>query len=137
MYRLAYVSTAHANVESSDLQDILEAAIRNNSAANVTGVLLYNGVNFLQILEGAEKAVKSIYDRICTDARHNHIVTVLAESTTRRVFDDTPMSLQAVASDIGRLPTGVEQSSDIDLYLPSSLPTHLRQMLKSFNTRKA
>lgn len=137
MYRLAYVSTAHANVASSDLQDILEAAIRNNSAQNVTGVLLYNGINFLQILEGAEKAVKSIYNRICVDARHGHIVTILTESATRRVFDDSPMSLQAVASDVGKLPTGVAESSDIDLYLPSGLPTHLRQMLKAFNTRKA
>lgn len=137
MYRLTYVSTAHNRVSSSDLQDILEAAIRNNAAAKVTGILLYNGENFMQVLEGPEKSVLEIFERICTDARHGHVVTILEESSTRRVFENLPMSMQAVGSDVGELPDGMTQSKDIDLYLPSGLPAYLRQMLKAFNTKKA
>ncbi|MGB3626084.1 MAG: BLUF domain-containing protein [Henriciella sp.] len=136
MYRLAYVSTAHKQVSSSELQYILEAAIRNNTAANVTGILLYNGASFLQVLEGPEKSVSEIYARICADERHSHIVTILKESSSRRLFEDAPMSLQAVPSDVGKLPKGVTRADNIDLYLPSALPGYLRQILKSFNTCK-
>ncbi|MEM5516826.1 BLUF domain-containing protein [Henriciella sp. AS95] len=136
MYRLVYVSTARDAVSSQNLQDILESAIRNNSDAEVTGTLLYNGPNFLQVLEGPEAAVREIYDRICSDARHSHVVTVLEERQTRRHFDDTPMQLLAVKSEAGQLPKGLSMSDELDLYLPTGLPAHLRQILKSFNTRK-
>ena len=136
MYRLAYVSTAHSAVSSPDLQDILESAIRNNGESDVTGTLLFNGPNFLQILGGPEAAVSEVYDRICVDARHSHVVTILREKSTRRIFENTPMSLLALESEAGTLPNGLTASEELDLYLPSSLPTHLRQMLKSFNTRK-
>lgn len=137
MYRLAYVSTAHPAVTSSDLQDILEAAIRNNSAANVTGTLLFNGMNFLQVLEGEQDAVQKIYDRICVDARHNHIVTIFEEKNASRTFAESSMSLQAVKSEVGKLPKGMTVADNFELYVPASLPRHVRQMLRAFNTRKA
>ena len=137
MYRLAYVSTAHPAVTSSDLQDILEAAIRNNSEAQVTGTLLFNGVNFMQILEGERSAVEKIYDRISVDARHNHIVTIFEEENASRTFAESAMLLQAVKSEVGKLPKGMKVSDNFELYVPANLPTHVRQMLRAFNTRKA
>lgn len=137
MYRLAYVSTAHENITSIDLQDILEAAIRNNSEQDVTGTLLFNGANFLQILEGPEEKVEKTYERICSDNRHRHVVTIYREGGTRRSFSESPMSLNTVKSKIGALPDGVALSSDLDLFLPAGLPPYLRTILTSFNTMQA
>ncbi len=137
MYRLAYVSTAHKAVRSSDLQDILEIAILNNGKDNITGTLLYNGVNFLQVLEGVKEDVMNAYERICADPRHHHIVTIFEESGTRRSFENAPMSLQTVPSKVGKLPNGIAMSNDIELFLPNSVPDYLRSMLTSFNTQKA
>ena len=60
MYRLAYVSTCRTRLSAEDMQDVLESAIRNNQEAGVSGTLLFNGMNFLQILEGPEAEVEKI-----------------------------------------------------------------------------
>ena len=36
----------------------------------------------------------------------------------------------------GALPDGLTLSSDIDLFIPASLPSHLRGMIYSFNTMR-
>lgn len=136
MHRLTYVSTAHKAVSSIDLQDILEAAIRNNERDGVTGMLLYNGANFMQVLEGPEEAINTVYNRICSDKRHGHVVTVLRESGTRRSFDDNPMTLKTVESHYGKLPNGMVKSESLDDFLPAGVPDFLRSMLLNFNTMK-
>ena len=137
MYRLAYVSTADEDMTALDVQDILESAIRRNGESGVAGTLLFNGVSFLQVLEGPEAAVEETYSRICEDERHNHIVTIFRESGVKRCFDgSSPMTLNTVASHTGSLPDGLTQSSAIELFLPRSLPEHFRTMLNSFNTMR-
>ncbi|WP_300395688.1 BLUF domain-containing protein [Henriciella sp.] len=137
MYRLAYVSTADDDLSAYDLQDILEAAIRNNGKVGVSGTVLFNGLNFLQILEGPEAAVENIYARICMDERHAHVVTIFRESGVRRCFDDSPMTLNTVKCEVGDLPDGLALSSNIDLFIPAGLPSYLRGMISSFNTMRA
>ena len=136
MYRLAYVSTCRTRLSAEDMQDVLESAIRNNQEAGVSGTLLFNGMNFLQILEGPEAEVEKIYARICEDGRHNHVVTIFRESGARRCFEKSPMTLNTVTSTVGSLPDGLTLSSDIDLFIPASLPSHLRGMIHSFNTMR-
>ncbi|RIJ13906.1 BLUF domain-containing protein [Henriciella mobilis] len=136
MYRLAYVSTSHTHLSAEDMQDVLESAIRNNKKAGVSGTLLFNGMNFLQILEGPEEEVERIYTRICEDSRHNHVVTIFRESGARRCFEKSPMTLNTVSSKVGALPDGLTLSSDIDLFIPASLPSHLRGMIYSFSTMR-
>ena len=137
MHRLAYVSTADESLSAMDLQDILEAALRNNGKAEVKGTVLFNGVNFLQILEGPKEGVEHIYSRICSDDRHHHIMTIFRENASRRVFDDSPMTLNTVNCPVGTLPDGMTLSSDINLFLPADLPNYLHNMIESFNTTRA
>ncbi|WP_300376460.1 BLUF domain-containing protein [Henriciella sp.] len=136
MYRLAYVSTAAKSVSATDLQDILESAIRNNTKIGVTGTIIYNGASFLQILEGPQDKVEKIYAHICTDNRHNHIMTIFREKGAGRAFEDTPLTLNTVEGTDGKLPEGITVSADIDLFVPPGLPDHLRSMLKSFDTMR-
>ena len=137
MYRLAYVSTADRAMTAIDVQDILESAIRRNGESGVAGTLLFNGVSFLQVLEGPEAAVEETYSRICGDDRHNHVVTIFRESGVKRCFDGSPMTLNTVASHTGSLPDGLTHSSAIDLFIPNALPDYFRAILHSFNTMRA
>ena len=50
-----YISTAQ-DLSRDQVEGILQTCARNNVAQDVTGLLLYNGRNFLQLLEG-DKAV--------------------------------------------------------------------------------
>jgi hypothetical protein len=57
MYFLVYVSSAVNLFSDEDLIQLLEVSRRNNEKAEITGLLLYSSGNFMQTLEGPEKAV--------------------------------------------------------------------------------
>jgi hypothetical protein len=136
MYRLAYVSTAHGDITSEVLQDILESAIENNRSASVTGFMLFNGNNFLQLLEGPQENVEGIMAKICKDKRHRSIIVILREKSVSREFENNPMLLQTVRSSASRPPDGIQVTDDVSLYLPSSLSPHFRNLLQNFDTLK-
>lgn len=70
MRQLLYVSNTSLKIPPQELAQILAASRRNNSVADVTGLLLHLKGAFLQVLEGCEHAVDEIYARIVRDKRH-------------------------------------------------------------------
>lgn len=81
-----YVSVADPELDRDALAALVVAAQQKNSAAGLTGLLLYNGINFLQALEGEAAAVESCLARIGADARHNGMIEVARQSPTAREF---------------------------------------------------
>ena len=77
--RLIYFSTARLGLGSADLEDILSRAVAHNLAHGVTGVLLFNGRNFLQVLEGPRQLVEQLYERITGDPRHTGVTLIKTE----------------------------------------------------------
>ena len=96
MFKLAYVSVATRTLSSVDLQNILETAITSNRDADITGILLFNGTNFMQVLEGPQEEVEKIFAKICDDDRHRNVVVIYREKTGAREFEEAPMLLQIV-----------------------------------------
>ncbi len=47
-----------------------------NEANGITGCLVYNGMNFMQLIEGDDAAIDSCMARILKDTRHSGIVTI-------------------------------------------------------------
>ncbi|QYJ01022.1 BLUF domain-containing protein [Thalassovita mediterranea] len=135
MYKLAYVSVATRTLTSVDLQSILEAAITRNRDCNITGILLFNGTNFMQVLEGPQEEVEKIFEDICKDERHRNVVVIYRDRTSVREFEEAPMLLQIVPASHGVAPDGMTITKDIALFLPSSLARHFRTILESFDTR--
>ena len=95
MLQLTYISTATPGTTPAMVGEILSASRRNNAAANVTGLLLYDGHRFLQALEGPEAAVQTTFDRIHKDPRHFALVQLARESITERSFPNWAMGAQA------------------------------------------
>jgi hypothetical protein len=102
IYHLAYVSDAQlvdpSEAEQQDvlewqLKRILDAAHSNNSAAGVTGALLFSGRHFAQVLEGPQAAINERYRRISQDTRHNNVTPLLYEPAGERQFADWSMAL--------------------------------------------
>ena len=60
MIHLVYVSSATGKLGETDLLDLLEHSRRRNRALDLTGMLLYAGGNFFQVLEGEEKDVDEV-----------------------------------------------------------------------------
>jgi len=78
MHEIVYSSAAQRLFDLQQLARMLEAARRNNAALCVSGILLYEGGSFVQVLEGEETVVRPLFEKISRDARH-HRITVLRE----------------------------------------------------------
>lgn len=83
MISLIYVSMASDGVASEDVRRLAQRAALKNAEHGVTGMLTFNSVRFMQLLEGEESAVQSTMDRIVQDARH-YDVSILRRVACRR-----------------------------------------------------
>jgi FOG: EAL domain len=75
------------------LGDMVVKANIKNSVANVTGILLFNGTHFFQLLEGPDENVKQIYQDIAQDPRHYNLVELLCDHGPTRRFGKSGMEL--------------------------------------------
>ncbi|AIR66075.1 diguanylate phosphodiesterase [Cedecea neteri] len=88
-----YRSHIHASTPFEVLEAMVSAANTKNIDANVTGILLFNGRHFFQLLEGPEEGVQKIYHAICKDQRHYNIVELLCDYAPARRFGRVGMEL--------------------------------------------
>lgn len=102
--QLIYVSDL-VNKNEAELGPILESAVRHNRADGITGMLLYSGGNFLQVLEGPQTQVRATYERICQDPRHRNITVLTEEEVPERQFPEWSMGYKQLdPADIARFP---------------------------------
>lgn len=92
MLQIVYISTARGEIKAVDLQRILLASRRNNTRDGVTGLLFFDGMRFLQALEGDPQMVSAAYDRIQADARHRAVVTLSHREIEEREFGPWSMA---------------------------------------------
>ncbi len=86
-YAICYVSTANADLEKPEVQNLLNYTSNFNNAHDIRGVLLYSEGNFFQILEGDKKFVLELFDQIQKDTRHQNIIQVLGKDLKQGAFD--------------------------------------------------
>ncbi|AUX93583.1 diguanylate phosphodiesterase [Mixta gaviniae] len=90
---LIYRSHLCDDVPVKILEEMVSKANKLNESYDVTGILLFNGTHFFQVLEGPEEAVLTIYQRICRDPRHHNLVELLRDYAPSRRFGNTGMEL--------------------------------------------
>ena len=102
-YRIIYASTAARPFGPAELERLLMQARIYNFSENIGGLLLRAGHALLQVLEGPEPAVASLYARIAADPRH-YAVRPLAAAVGRRLFLHASMGFADVEpAALGRL----------------------------------
>jgi len=94
MLSLIYVSTSVKLLNDEELLDILKISRENNSSKDVTGLLLYKGGNFMQVLEGPEEVVEALYEKIKADPRHKDVNVLSREQISNRQFPAWEMAFQ-------------------------------------------
>ena len=90
---IIYRSHISADVPVKILPGMVEKASLLNESHQVTGILLFNGTHFFQILEGPEEGVLTIYNRICADRRHHNVVELMRDYSPYRRFGNSGMEL--------------------------------------------
>lgn len=90
---LIYQSQVSDEYSDNDLRLLTREASENNRSMQVTGILLFNGTEFFQVLEGEEQVVDALFRHICKDPRHSDIVELMRDYSAYRRFSDTGMRL--------------------------------------------
>ncbi|UAK25690.1 BLUF domain-containing protein [Sphingomonas nostoxanthinifaciens] len=120
MLQLTYISTAARDICDASIDNILRVSRSKNSAAGVTGMLLYDGRRFLQALEGEHATVMQTFQRIQIDRRHKAVVMLSSNEVAIRSFGSWAMAAERLASqnsqDIGAMVEAMtEQVSDANI----------------------
>lgn len=83
MFSLVYRSEASPELNSLQLQRLMERAQEFNRSVGITGCLLFHAGTFLQYLEGNQWEVIRLFDKINADDRH-HDIELLAHCRIQR-----------------------------------------------------
>ena len=93
---VTYTSLARLDLQGTDLEDIHRTARDRNALDGVTGLLVFNGTHFLQIIEGSESAIDDLVERLRGDSRHTGFEIRDQRKVDARSFPDWSMELVRV-----------------------------------------
>lgn len=134
MICLVYVSSAILGLEQNAIAALVKASSLYNKKHEITGMLLYKGGNFMQLIEGHEHSITKLHKKIEKDNRHSGMMTLLKEKITIRNFDNWSMAY----SNIDNL-TGIDKEiissfldDDFDCAVYKNNPYRAISLLTSF-----
>jgi uncharacterized membrane protein (DUF373 family) len=115
MIQTTYISVPTRPMSSDDLMEILNTARLNNANLGVSGMLLYTGSEFIQILEGDEKVVEELLAAIKKDPRHKDFRIIEKKNITTREYAEWTMGFKRVDKQDLRDVPGLNKFFDTDL----------------------
>ncbi|MDB5120404.1 MAG: hypothetical protein JWN56_1622 [Sphingobacteriales bacterium] len=96
MYHIVYVSSATELFTKDELKALVDICNKNNKSLNISGMLLYNEGNFIQLIEGEEETVSKLLHKIEMDSRHRGILILSKGNVDERSFPDWSMGFKIV-----------------------------------------
>ncbi|MFD2937798.1 BLUF domain-containing protein [Spirosoma flavum] len=132
-YCTVYFSTSVGSLVENDLSVILKQSRFNNAKSGITGILLYINGNIIQVLEGDDKAVETLYHRIEKDPRHTNLVRVLNKPIDQRLFADWSMGYETITS---RQLENIREIVDTDANQAAGNPIILKTLKAFYETNR-
>src|SRR5471030_2937955 len=86
MLRIFYLSHAACLISDGHVQDILATSHRNNPHLGGTGVLMFAGGMFAQILEETGQPVLRLYVKVMADRRESDCTILHGSPASERIF---------------------------------------------------
>jgi len=120
---LTYTSLARLDLQASDLEAIHRTAREVNALEGISGLLIFNGTHFLQIIEGAPDAIDELLDRLRRDPRHNGLEVRDEQQVERRSFPDWSMELVRVSASY------LEAKDTVSERLPDATTPEVRERI--------
>jgi hypothetical protein len=110
--RIIYCSQATTDFSPDELVTLLELARNRNATSELTGMLLYCGQSFLQVLEGGPVALASTYGRIVADDRHTNLRLLMDAEVSSPLFPDWSMGFEHIDD--------AELAEDLEGFMPQT-----------------
>lgn len=133
-YFLIYVSIAAHPFSKNELVELLKSSRQNNSAAGITGMLLYKDEKFMQLLEGEKDPVERTFGKILSDSRHRGPIVLLRGTQQERMFSDFSMGFENLNDESVRSLPGYSEYLDTSLSADpfSANPSSAQRLLRIF-----
>ena len=96
LYEVLYVSTLAPDQPLSVVAEIAGRARQVNAELDVTGLLIFDGQRFCQQLEGPQKAVLKLIERIRNDPRHINVEVIHHGPLAGRRFQQFSLAFSTV-----------------------------------------
>ena len=96
LYEVLYVSTLAPDQPLSVVAEIAGRARQVNSELDITGLLIFDGQRFCQQLEGPQKAVLKLIERIRNDPRHVNVEVLHNGPLAGRRFQQFSLAFSTV-----------------------------------------
>lgn len=126
MRQFVYISTAAADLGQVDIVKILEASARNNPDRGITGFLVFNGRNFLQLVEGPKASLLALMSDLNRDSRHSGVVRLEDNPITVRACENWTMKRLLLSDNIDTREASLKQT------LPDTLSAQVRRTVLNF-----
>ena len=97
---IIYISRADESLRTQGVKEILTHSLTHNNDVSIKGMLMYKEGNFMQVLEGEETQIKSLYEVIKKDSRHNTIVEIYNEQSALPLFDQYNAQFNLITSNV-------------------------------------
>ena len=87
-WAICYVSSEDNRMEEDQIQCLFSQSQTNNKANDISGILLYSQGNFFQVIEGEEKTVTNLFQKIESDGRHHHLFKIFNREIDKDQYDE-------------------------------------------------
>jgi uncharacterized membrane protein (DUF373 family) len=124
MIQISYISAATDAMSTQGLLALLQQSRDNNADNGITGMLLYGNGTFLQVLEGDERAVDTLIDKIKKDPRHTNLKMLHRKTIERRQYSDWSMGFKRISDKELQNVEGLRDFSERD-FSPDYLSQHI------------
>ncbi|MBU3550828.1 BLUF domain-containing protein [Polynucleobacter sp. MWH-Berg-3C6] len=94
LIELTYVSEPAQNMSFLGLMRLLYHSYSNNQALGITGALIYENNKFGQVIEGLEKDINALWQKIQKDDRHKNVHLIESKQISERSFSKWTMVFQ-------------------------------------------
>lgn len=119
---LSYSSRARLDLDAQDISDIHETARHLNAIDGVTGLLVFDGIRFFQIFEGAQSAIDDLLERLLRDPRHSSLEVIDDRFVAARSFPGWSMELVQVKAG------HIEARDEVMSILPDTVGPEIRRI---------
>lgn len=115
MIQLTYISSPTRPMSVDDLMEILNKSRDNNARLGISGMLLFTGEWFIQVLEGEEKIIDDKLAQIKNDPRHKDFRILERKKISMREYAEWTMGFRRVDKNDVRDVPGLNKFFDTDL----------------------
>lgn len=90
---ISYISKGLLSNPGEDVASIVAESQQKNESLGISGILLHDGENFMQTIEGPPANTMDLYASIVEDGRHENVTPFGKQKIEERDFPDWKMEL--------------------------------------------